>query len=463
MGHRHLDPKLLDRMLQGEAGPEEIRDLALHLIEVCGECGEVADLEWPASVQEEAGPPGVRPAAASHSAEPALEPGALDDSIFDRVRERVRGSVKVVQRQQREATALAAELLRHPVERQRILVRNDARFRSLAVAELLLAEVWTVGFDDPAAAHAQADVALDLLDGFTEESPLGAVAQDLRARALAYRGNLRRMTSDFQGAEEELGRAFQLLQQGSGDPLEKARWLDLMTTLRIGQRRFVEAGDLIERAIRIYHAADERHLTGRAMISLASALQEQGELARAVEVLEGAVRLVDGTQEPRLLLVAEHNLASLLVDLGEHERAASLLPQIRQAAVGAGSRFDLLRFRWLEGTVLQGLGREARAEAALLEVRKGFLELGVAYDSAAVSLELASLYLRQGRTSELKDLAAEIIPVFQSRDIHQEAYAALLLFQRAVEMETLTIRMVEEVSEVLRRVRGRSRPDVPPS
>lgn len=463
MGHRHLDPKLLDRMLQGEAGPEEIRDLALHLIEVCGECGEVADLEWPASLQEEGGPQESHPVAASGSVEPSSEPGALDDgSMFDRVRESVRVSVDRVQRQKREAPALVAELLRHPVERQRILVRNDARFQSLVVAELLLAEVWTVGFDDPATAHAQADVVLDLLDGLTEESPVGAVAQDLRARARAYRGNLRRMTSDFRGAEEELTEAFQLLQRGTGDPLETARWLDLMTTLRIGQRRFGEAGDLIQRAIRIYRAADEQHLTGRAMISLASALQEQGELARAAEVLEAAVPLIDGTQEPRLLLVAEHNLASLLVDLGDHERAASLLPQIRQASVGAGSRFDLLRFRWLEGTVLRGLGREARAEAALLEVRKGFLELGVAYDSAAVSLELAALYLRQGRTSELKELAQEIIPVFRSRDIHQEAYAALLLFQRAVEMETLTVRMVEEVSEVLRRFRG-SRPEVPPS
>lgn len=468
MAHRHLDPKLLDRMLRGEAGTEEIRDLALHLIEVCGECGEVADLEWPAEAPtsaEEAGGSGAsHPVAASDPSQPRLEPVApVDDAMFDRVRDKLRVSVDQVRRQQQEAPAVVAELLRHPAERQRILVRNDARFHSLAVAELLLDEVWTVGFDDPGAAYAQADVVLDVLDTLPEASPIGAMTQDLRARARGYCGNLRRIMSDFKGAEEELDRAWQLLQQGSGDPLEKARWLDLMTTLRIGQRRFEEADELIQGAIRIYRAADDEHLIGRAMISRASVLQEQGELARAVELLEAAVRMVDGTQEPRLLLVAEHNLASMLVDLGAHERAAALLPEIRQAAVGAGSRFDLLRFRWLEGTVLLGLGREPRAEAALLEVRKGFLELGVAYDAAAVSLELAALYLRQGRTSELKDLAEEIIPIFRSRDVHQEAFAALLLFQRAVEMETLTLRMVEEVAEVLRRFRGQPRPEALPS
>lgn len=468
MAHRHLDPKLLDRMLRGEASTEEIQDLALHLIEVCGECGEVADLEWPAeapsSVEEAGGSAASYPVAASPPSRPPREPEAPgDDAMFDRVRDRLRVSVDLVRRQQEEAPALVGELLRHPVERQRILVRNDARFHSLALAELLLNELWTVGFDDPGAAYARTDVVLDILDTLPEASPIGAVTEDLRARARSYRGNLLRMMSDFKGAERELDEAFRILQRGSGDPLEKARWLDLMTTLRIGQRRFEEAGELIEGAIRIYRAVDEGHLTGRAMISRASVLQEQGELARAVEVLEAAVRLVDGTQEPRLLLVAEHNLASMLVDLGAHERAAALLPEIRQAAVGAGSRFDLLRFRWLEGTVLLGLGREARAEAALLEVRKGFLEVGVAYDAAAVSLELAALYLRQGRTSELKDLAEEIIPIFRSRDVHQEAFAAFLLFQRAVEMETLTLRMVEEVAEVLRRFRGQPRPEAPPS
>lgn len=461
MAHRHLSSKLLDRMLQGDASPDEVRELALHLIEACPECGEVADLEWP-GLEEEVDAEAMRPVAADSSG-PAGEPGGLDDAMFDRVRRNLRSGVERVRRQQSQAPALVAELMRHPVERQRMLVRNHSKFHSLPVAELLLEQVWRIGFDDPEAAHAQAEVVLDVAEALPEESPAVAVAQDLRARAWAYRGNLRRMMSDFKGAEAEFARASQLLEQGTGDPLEKARWLDLMTTLRIGQRRFQEAREFIQGAIGIYRSADEQHLTGRAMISLASVLQEQGELARAVEVLEAAVRLVDGTQEPRLLLVAEHNLASMLVDRGDHERAAFLLPEVRQTAVRAGSRFDLLRFRWLEGTVLLGLGREPRAEAALLEVRKGFLELGVAYDAAAVSLELAGIYLRQGRTSELKDLAAEVIPVFRSRDVHQEAFAALLLFQRAVEMETLTLRMVEEVSEVLRRFRGQPRPEAPPS
>ena len=54
-----------------------------------------------------------------------------------------------------------------------------------------------------------------------------------------------------------------------------------------------------------------------------------------------------------------------------------------------------------------------------------------------------------------------MVPIFQSRDLHQEAIAALLLFQRAVEMDTLTLRMVEEVADVVRRSQEKPRPQTP--
>ena len=123
-----------------------------------------------------------------------------------------------------------------------------------------------------------------------------------------------------------------------------------------------------------------------------------------------------------------------------------------------GRRIDLLRLRWLEGKIQLGLGHEARAESAFLEVRKGFAELEMGYEVAAVSLELSALYLRQGRTAEIRQLAEEMVPIFESQDVHKDTLAALFLFKKAVDMETLTARMLEEVSGVLHRSKGRPRP-----
>lgn len=137
-----------------------------------------------------------------------------------------------------------------------------------------------------------------------------------------------------------------------------------------------------------------------------------------------------------------------------------MIPALRARVVQHGTRSELLRLRWQEGKIHVGLGNENRAEAAFLEVRKGFLELGLQYDVASVTLELAALYMRQRRTGEIRDLAAQMFPIFQSRDLHQEAIAALLLFQRAVEMDTLTLRMVEEVADVVRRSQEKPRPQM---
>jgi hypothetical protein len=51
----------------------------------------------------------------------------------------------------------------------------------------------------------------------------------------------------------------------------------------------------------------------------------------------------------------------------------------------------------------------------------------------------------------VKRLAGEILPIFRSCEVPQEALAAFIVFQKAAEMEQLTLGMVEEVSTVLRR------------
>ena len=98
-----------------------------------------------------------------------------------------------------------------------------------------------------------------------------------------------------------------------------------------------------------------------------------------------------------------------------------------------------------------GLSQLGRAEALFLAARDGFLAEGIPYETALVSLDLALLYAGQGRTAELKRLAAGMVPIFASRQIHREALAALVFFRRAVEAERASVEMVAEVAQYLRR------------
>ncbi len=75
------------------------------------------------------------------------------------------------------------------------------------------------------------------------------------------------------------------------------------------------------------------------------------------------------------------------------------------------------------------------------------------YDAALVSLDLALLYTQEGCVEDLKRLASELMPIFESRDVHREALMALLMFQRACEEERLTVDLVRQLAEHLRRER----------
>ncbi len=112
-----------------------------------------------------------------------------------------------------------------------------------------------------------------------------------------------------------------------------------------------------------------------------------------------------------------------------------------------------LRLGWLRGDIAAGQGDLAAAERAYLEVRDGFVAQGIGYDAAIVSLDLAVLYLRQGRRAEVRRLAEEMIPLFQAQDVHREALAALALFQEAARQDRLTIEKTLEVAAYLRETR----------
>lgn len=109
--------------------------------------------------------------------------------------------------------------------------------------------------------------------------------------------------------------------------------------------------------------------------------------------------------------------------------------------------------RWVEGRIARGLGQLEQAESFLLAARDGFLAEGSAYDTALVSMDLASLYSEQGRSMEVKQIAEEMLPIFSSRQIPAEALAALTFWRQAVQAEQTCLKLVDAIAAFLKRVR----------
>jgi hypothetical protein len=101
-----------------------------------------------------------------------------------------------------------------------------------------------------------------------------------------------------------------------------------------------------------------------------------------------------------------------------------------------------------------GLQRIDQAEAAFREVREAFVEVGLGYDAALSSLDLASVYILQGRSADVSRVAEETLAIFQAHNNHREAIAALLVFSSAAHINRAGIDLVREVSSFLKRARN---------
>jgi hypothetical protein len=78
-------------------------------------------------------------------------------------------------------------------------------------------------------------------------------------------------------------------------------------------------------------------------------------------------------------------------------------------------------------------------------VRRELTSRPIPYDAALSSLELAVLYLEEGRTGEVKTVALEMGEIFKSQGIAREALASLKLFFEAAQKETATVTLARKV------------------
>ncbi len=368
----------------------------------------------------------------------------------------VRGEAR--DRDRARAPKLYTELMRHPVSRQRALIQRTWRFKNYVFAEFLLEEGQNQVADDPSRAEDLAELALVVAEQLEGSHYGPALVNDLKARCWANIGNARRVHSDLRSADEALTSAERFLAEGTDDVLLRARVLDLKGSLRREQRRFDEAAKLLDRALTIFRDAGENHWVGRILISKAKLAIDAGTPEEGIAQLREAVSLVDGEKEPRLLLCVKQLLCACMTEAGRYQEAKKMLPEVKKLAASHGSNLDSLRTLWLEGQIAKGLSRLDEAETVFARIRDEFVDRGIAYDAALASLDLASVFAQQGRTSEMKQLAEEMLPIFRSRDVHREATAALLVFQQAAKAENVTLQMVHDISRYLRE--ARTNPDL---
>jgi tetratricopeptide (TPR) repeat protein len=429
VGPEHPEAVELAEFIRGKLEEPKARLIVKHLLLGCPDCSATVEPEAEALL------PGRALRAPSDGAE--YEPS------IDKAFETAQRHWYALQNGQR----LAESDLALPEELPAPWVGREGEERCHA----LLKASWKLRYNDPGAMVALATLATAEAEQTAAGRLDDPVLIDLLAKSWAELGNAHRVTNNLQDAELALRRAALCLGEGSGDPRLRARVLDRAASLLTDQRRFKEAGRLLDEVYAIHQTLGDPHLAGRALISKGTSHSYAEECEQGVRLIAAGLGLIEPRTDPSLVFSAIHTLIDLTVRQERFAEARRLLHLSRRLYTEHAGSLNLLKRRWLEGKIAAGLGDLANAETDLLAVRQGFALQRMPYTVAVASLDLATLYLRQGRTQETRRLVEETLATFQALSIRREAIAALLVLNRALERERATLDLMRAVTTRVRR------------
>ncbi len=427
MRHVHLSRKLWQVIHEGRRGGNDLTDLACgHLMQLCSTCRKEFE-----TFQLEAAQAGQAMSRAGHRL-------AVTESI-----EWAKEKAREVADERRAAEPKLAALLAMPESARLAAVKGaNEDFRGLALAQLLIEASRGKLPGAPRAALGLAELAAVILT-HVPWSPIGI---ELYARTTAHMANALRVTGQLSEASRLFHTArFLLRHEGGGDRLVQAELDHFEGALRRDQRQFAEAELLLRRSVSAYRGEALPLLAAQSLLTLCVMHLERDDGDEALQAPEQATELLAGEESQRLFFYAQHNRAYALCLIGQNRAARAVVEESQHLYARFGDQLTVLRLSWLEGKIALGLGERKAAESSLLAARHGFLKHGVAYDSALVSLELALLYLEEGRAAEVKQLADEMVSIFEEQEVYREATAALLLFRDAAELERISTPLVRQL------------------
>lgn len=171
------------------------------------------------------------------------------------------------------------------------------------------------------------------------------------------------------------------------------------------------------------------------MVQKANYMFYAGETGAAVDILHAAIPLIDREEEPYIFLAAYHNLARYYIDLARPDEALALFVEAKPLYQQCKDPLILLRATWQEGQLLREIGHLESAESALLRACGGFIEQGLAYEAALVSLDLADVYVKWGRMEDVRRTIQQVMPIFRSLRVSREFLASLWRLRQIAGLE----------------------------
>lgn len=318
-----------------------------------------------------------------------------------------------------------------PNSRVHMLLANSSELRKVAILQRFIERAYSFRLDQPAEGLQVSD---DLI-AWTKNDPSPLVAV-LRGRAWMERGNFLRILGDPAGAYEALAEASRELEANGTDPLELARYQELLGTLQRDCGDFEAATDLLKKALAKVRRWGDSYSLQRVLIATSLAELYNNNFEHADALLDESLR----TAEPDSLLLRFSAVNRLLVYLfsGKPHKAYQALLRVHNnlgpswlRGFPEPTRVSAL---WTEGQILNELRIDDEAIPLLRKAREFFIRSARGYEVCHISIELASNYAAQQRLGDVRRELAFGLPFCSpKRRLDDHAKEAVFLLQGILE------------------------------
>jgi tetratricopeptide (TPR) repeat protein len=312
-----------------------------------------------------------------------------------------------------------------------MLLANSSELRRVAILHRFAERAYSLRLFNPEEGLRIAD---DLVTWTQADS--SRLVSVIRARALMERGNFLRILGDPDGAYRSFSQAGQEIEsKGPGDPLELARYQELLGTLERDCGNYEAAADLLRKALSKVRRWGDQYSLQRILIAAALAYLYNENFEQADQLLDESLRIAE-PDSLFLRFAAVNKVLSYLHSRQPHKAYQALL-RVRQR-LGASwlqgfPEDDQMRVVWLEGQILSALRIDDEAIVLLRKAREFFIQANRGYEVCRLSIELAFSYAAQGRLDDVhRELGFGLPFLSVQKSLHRYAHSAVLLLQQTL-------------------------------
>lgn len=223
---------------------------------------------------------------------------------------------------------------------------------------------------------------------------------------------------------------------GTSDPLELARYQELLGTLERDCGNYEAADGLLRKALAKVRKWGDNYSLQRILIATALTDLYSNRFEEADALLDESLRAAE--PDSLFLRFAAVNKVLVLYFRGAPHKAYQALLRV-QSSLGPSwlhgfPEAKQMSVLWSEGQILNVLGIDDQAVRALRKAREFFIRSNRGYEVCRISIELALSYVSQRRLDDVRrELAFGLAFCSERRVLDRQAMEGALLLQAALE------------------------------